>query len=230
MFQCSHCGICCTDTAIAINLTVGDLVRLAAKLQKSIAGLFPEIVNFNPFPDEGIIAFEPGLNKPCALHIHDRCSIYTERPLNCRIFPFWLLKAPKQVWPVDYDCLDNLAGVSEDEKKQYIAYAKQLADIIMQESQLTEEVLAGIGIRKIVDVSNHPEYKKIMELPQHEQGRAIIKLGKELRDDSFFRGGAEKLEKAIMYDAELLKIINENTQKILALEKVAYPHGNSPEH
>ncbi|MBI4149573.1 YkgJ family cysteine cluster protein [Candidatus Woesearchaeota archaeon] len=230
VFQCTHCGICCRDPAIAINLTAGDLMRLSQRLGRPISRLFPEIVDFNPFPSNefGIIAFEPGLNKPCALHLNMRCSIYADRPLNCRIFPFWLLKAPKAMWDPDYECLDSLAGVQGAERQQYLSYAKALAGLIMQESELTEELLARIGARKIVDLRNHPEFRALEQLPRREQERKVIALAAALRDNGFFTGAAERLERAILADAHLLDIIRTNTEQMREFEQIAYPHGNPP--
>jgi len=231
-FQCTHCGICCRDPAIAINLTAGDLVRLSQRIGRRISSLFPDIVDFNPFPSKefGIVAFEPGLNKPCALHVEMRCSVYADRPLNCRIFPFWLLKAPKEMWDKDYECLDSLGTVQGEERSRYIRYAKSLAGLIMQESEKTEEILAAIGCRKIIDLRGHPSFARLQSLPAREQERQIIQLAMQMRDAPFFQGAAERLEQAIMHDAELLARIDEHTAQLAAIEREAYPHGNPPQH
>ena len=152
-FKCLHSGKCCTLKYVQINLSYGDIKRITEALNKSIKELFDEkIIGFNPFFDleKNSFDIEIGLNKPCLLHKELRCSIHKARPLNCRIFPYYLIASfpdLTRVFDESYECVLK-AKVSDAEKEKYKAYAKAIGDILLKESAKTEEIFKKIGLNK----------------------------------------------------------------------------------
>lgn len=219
-FICNHCGKCCTELTTPINLTLGDILRISKKINKPIKELFQEVIDFNPFQiEEGIYEFEPGLNKPCKFHKDERCLIYNVRPLNCRIFPFWLLKAPDEAIDKTYGCLPSIIELKKDPNKKYLEYGKKISKIIMEESELTEKLLAEISGKKIIDIKNHPYYKHIekQDIDIREKESEKIKLCIKLKDSAFFKNIPEKIEKKIT--KELLQKLD-NSKELEKIEKI----------
>src|SRR5258705_1029516 len=104
-FRCTDCGNCCTDTIVPV--TPQDLHRL----QKGIglpAGEIAEFYKSSEFEDEGEdlhfvrLDIGPrvlGLKKrfdekdereACKFFLDNRCSVYEQRPVTCRVWPFTL--------------------------------------------------------------------------------------------------------------------------------------------
>ncbi len=153
-FSCQHCGKCCEDTVVQINLTFGDIQRLSAGSKKSVAELFSAgIVGFNPFfnPESEKYDIELGLNKPCKLRVNGKCSMYHARPLNCRLFPIWLIarapadKLPKILSP-GFKCGIGLK-LSAAEKKAYRHYSDVLGEILLVESEKSDKILGQLKRR-----------------------------------------------------------------------------------
>ena len=50
--KCNHCGVCCgVDERIQVNLTIGDIYRIAEFLKIPISKLFEEHIGLMPFYD-----------------------------------------------------------------------------------------------------------------------------------------------------------------------------------
>ena len=140
MFICHHCGKCCSDLIVQINLSFGDLVRLSAGSKKSVAGLFEEgIVGFNPFfnPETERYDIELGLNKPCRLRLGERCFVYTARPLNCRIFPHWLLASNSEI--PGFKCAEG-----PSDRKASKEYADAIGEILLSESEKSDCIMSEL--------------------------------------------------------------------------------------
>ena len=94
-FRCLHCGGCCENNATHINLTLGDISRFSEITCKSTEDLFREgsigLMPFQTTEDPDIFEIELGLKIPCRFRKGKRCMIYGARPLNCRLFPFWII-------------------------------------------------------------------------------------------------------------------------------------------
>lgn len=104
-FRCTHCGNCCVDTIVPV--TAEDVQRLARG-----TGLGAEqIVAFyagDEFDDGGeglsfaeldigprILGLRRRLDperdeEACRFFQHDRCTVYADRPITCRLWPFSL--------------------------------------------------------------------------------------------------------------------------------------------
>lgn len=86
-FECTQCGNCCGGAPGTVLLSEQELLRLAASL-----GLSPEEfgkqytrripsgkLSLLEKPNHDCVFFEPGQG----------CTVYSERPTQCRTWPFW---------------------------------------------------------------------------------------------------------------------------------------------
>jgi len=89
-FTCNRCGICCGDTAQKtrhILLLKADAERISTHTKQPTAAFAKETEGKNHYiyemhknPETGKCTFLQGYN----------CSIYAQRPLICRFYPFQL--------------------------------------------------------------------------------------------------------------------------------------------
>jgi Fe-S-cluster containining protein len=160
--KCHNCGECCQNITTQINVTVGDTVRLSEFLKMPIKNLIPKYIDINPFGTPGSSAYEwdLGLNIPCQFRENERCTVYEARPLNCRLFPAWIIaNAPlfkvKEVIDEQNRCRNN-EYTDEDKRKSQI-YVKHLGRIFERESRFTDEMLSFLPDRTI-RMSDVPGY------------------------------------------------------------------------
>lgn len=188
-FKCNDCGFCCKgEKGIQVNLTVGDIYRICEFLMITVEEFFDKYGGLKPFKDprkpDGY-DIDMGLEMPCKFWKNGKCSIYSARPLNCRIFPYWLLvRAPE----------DKLKGLLKgkceytlDKKsmKKYEDYQKKVGDIIMLESsmyeigkrtktkKIDEEIDISMVKAKIVENLDQIKYDKVRLIKAEE----ILKPG-----------------------------------------------------
>jgi Fe-S-cluster containining protein len=141
-FACLHCGRCCTLGLVQINLSFVDILRLG----RPAARLFREgVIGFYPFFDPESLRYdvELGLSKPCKLHKDKRCSVYSSRPLNCRMFPYFLLSGPLEleaVFDEGFKCVHGLKLGSRI-KARYRKYSETIGAVLLKEAERTEQAL-----------------------------------------------------------------------------------------
>lgn len=77
--DCTQCGVCCR--VMMPSLVPGDAGRLAKRLE----------MDTQEFEDKYVIADEFGeqalAQTPCAFHDGMKCTVYEDRPRDCREFP-----------------------------------------------------------------------------------------------------------------------------------------------
>jgi Fe-S-cluster containining protein len=76
-FTCTRCGACCRHVGAGVGLTDDDLTRLG-----KTARVKPEHPIFTD-----ILESEAGV---CSHLSENDCSVYRERPLMCRLYPFYV--------------------------------------------------------------------------------------------------------------------------------------------
>ncbi len=160
-FVCKHMGSCCENPAAPVNVTAADLVRIADYLQASVLELFGTGWCMIPFgiPEKRFsYTVEPGLETPCQFHKEGRCRVYPVRPLNCRMFPYWILAViPKEgrehFVKEDLCCAANHFP-SVKERKKIRAYVNAMGKVLMEESRVTDEVLKNLNLSRTLDVKS----------------------------------------------------------------------------
>jgi len=116
---------------------------LSAGLAVTVAELFKNrLVVFSPFfnPETGYYDIELGLSKPCKLRKDGRCSLYACRPLNCRMFPYWLLATGQDF---DMFCFSGTKP-SKAARARYKRYTKALGAVLMSEAKVTDSTLSRL--------------------------------------------------------------------------------------
>lgn len=137
-FKCNNCGFCCKGKKdIQVNLTIGDIYRICEKLMITVEDFFDKYAGLKPFGDPRTpkeYDIDIGLNMPCPFYKDNKCTIYNARPVNCRIFPYWLLvRAPKDKLN---DLLKGKCEYTLDKKslKAYKKYQDAIAKVLLEES------------------------------------------------------------------------------------------------
>ncbi len=147
-FRCLHCAICCENIKTQINLTLGDIKRISEFTGKTVEGLFKENIGIKPFgsiEEENRYDYELGLDIPCTFRKDGKCSIYEARPLNCRLFPFWIIaSAPKEelknIITPEHKCMLSFEP-DDSQIASYRHFVDKLSDILFLESEITENFM-----------------------------------------------------------------------------------------
>jgi len=207
-FRCKNCGVCCSDVTAPVNLTLGDIQRIIGFLGVKVDKIFGKEIGIVPFanPDKPLMYdLDLGINMPCRFRINEKCRIYRARPLNCRIFPYWVLSHPdKDGYKRYIDTVHKgIIGYKEDSlnKKKYNEYRIKIGNIILDESAITDEFLSEKDLKVIM---NLPEsYRDLKERERIEFCRNMMNkerykdlpliLKKELGKHRFI--SVEELEK-----------------------------------
>jgi Fe-S-cluster containining protein len=190
-FKCLHSGKCCEKVYTQINLTVGDIIRLAKFLDWPVEKLFNEYyIGLKPFGvSENRFDIELGLTIPCKFRLRRRCKVYEARPLNCRLFPYWILaEHPKErieaMVDKSYRCVHRVK-LDDKTRARYKEYKDKIVEILKQESVVTDELLRKHSLMQSVDLSHCPEYidleNQIIELKEKYSGVKLEKKIDELR-------------------------------------------------
>lgn len=183
-FECTHCGACCKKETSPVNVTLGDVKRISEFLGKPPDEIIGTNVKMRPFLDAnepGRFDVELGLPKPCHFWKDGKCSVYKARPLNCRLFPFWLYASlsdgeiAEQTLP-GYECIIN-SRVDEAHRAVYKEYARRLAKLIMRESKITDEFMEKNGFHDEVVVEGHDDaFEIVLAGPGPRTEKAFIEV------------------------------------------------------
>ena len=232
-FKCMNCGKCCNAFYAQINVTVGDLIRISDFLEKPIGYTLRNFVGINPFgdPDNPIkFSYELGINMPCLLRKNEKCSVYEARPLNCRLFPYWVLVQAfvfnkKEIIDESYKCMNNLE-LERDKIKKYSNYSKIIGGILVQEASLTDNILYKLNIKHSLDLSENKDYKKILNKYKNKKTKHGLKEfeTEKIRLAKRIFGKLKDSDiKVIEQEAKrpfLLKIIENNTKRLNEAEDI----------
>ncbi|MFT4304423.1 MAG: YkgJ family cysteine cluster protein [Candidatus Woesearchaeota archaeon] len=193
MFNCNHNGRCCEDPTTQISLTLGDLKRISMKHKKTVVQLYQEgiigIFPFgNPFKDNEYET-DVGLFVPCKHRIYDErigktiCSVYEKRPLNCRLFPIWILADAPLSEIIDFSekhpC-GKCCGIDDDfeeDRKIYRAYKNDLVKILETEVHLSDPFYEKIGLKQKIITKKSKTQKDDLVI--------VKKLVKKLQKQNF---------------------------------------------
>lgn len=168
-FTCLHSGKCCEKVYTQIALTFGDIIRISNSLDFPIEKLFEdEIVGLKPFNvSENIFEYELGLTIPCKFRVNKRCKIYQARPLNCRLFPYWILselsdeKIQEEV-DKSYECVHRVI-LDSSTKQKYKEYKDKIVEILNKEADETEKILDKHNVIYSIDLTKQDGFSNVME-------------------------------------------------------------------
>lgn len=210
MFRCYHCGGCCEDVCTQINLTLGDIKRLCEHTKKTVLQLYKEgVIGIYPFGDpfrHDEFETDVGLFIPCRfrkfLSEKDKktktvkCSVYKARPLNCRLFPYWILadapeKDIKNLICAGHECMKHFE-IDEDfkkDRKTYIDYKEKLVAILHKETIISDEFYKNIGLKKLIKTKASKTKeddlalinKLVKRLSKNDYSDIFKKIGREIK-------------------------------------------------
>lgn len=83
-FDCHQCGHCCTFEGGAIYASEEEFQAIADRLNISIDEFYQQYT----FESGGLVSIKSHKEGPCYFY-KDGCTIYEERPTQCRTYPFW---------------------------------------------------------------------------------------------------------------------------------------------
>ncbi|MBU1205219.1 MAG: YkgJ family cysteine cluster protein, partial [Nanoarchaeota archaeon] len=167
---------------------------------------------------------------PCLLRKNEKCSVYEARPLNCRLFPYWVFVQAfvfnkKEMVDESYKCMDNLE-LKRDKIKKYSNYCKIIGDTLIQEASLTDNILYKLNIKHSINLSENKDYKKILNKYKNKKTKKDLKqletekirLAKEIfgnLKDSDIRVIEQEANRPF-----LLKIVENNTKRLKEAENI----------
>jgi len=182
-FKCMHCGKCCEMVYTQINITIGDILRILSATGMDAKHLLGKYIGINPFPSEteNFYDYELGLNIPCKFRKGKRCTIYRARPLNCRMFPYWIMakvskEKMKEIVDDSYTCVHS-AKIDAKAREKYQTYVQQIGFLILQESKMTEDMMRFLKFERAVDISKNA--KEIEKKFRKFKGREFEKKAQE---------------------------------------------------
>lgn len=230
-FACLHSGNCCERPYTQISITIGDVLRLSTGLGKEVGALFKEgYVGISPFFEtDEIFSCGLGLKIPCRCRIGQRCSAYAARPLNCRLFPYWLLsEIPKdrlsEYVDESYECIHS-AELDGAALNRYKEYTGKISDILDEESALTETCIKELLIKQGLPEKRNLSDKSNRESKGHERKQDA----KRLKEQENKRVAlAEKIIREKGYDkicpqlCERISIISKSTRFATSQELEAF--------
>lgn len=206
--KCNHCGLCCTDPCTQVNLTIGDISRISDYIKLPIEELFKEYIDLNPFGDSDLKHYDLdlGLNKPCKFRIDEKCSIYPTRPLNCRIFPYWIL-AEAPLARLREILADHKCAYDIFKKKEYKKYKDILGEIILKEAKWFE-------MKRKVNVARLKGFDEIKENDFRKREAAKVELMKRWNKE---KAPIDQIKQLINEHMQAIKL---NTEKINKAETI----------
>ena len=232
-FKCMNCGKCCSAFYAQINITIGDLIRISGFLEKPISYILKNFVSINPFGDPNNpnnFSYELGINMPCLLRKNEKCSIYQARPLNCRLFPYWVLVQTfvfnqNKIIDKSYKCMNDLE-LKKDVIKKYSDYSKIVGDILIQEASFTDNILYKLNIKHSIDLSKNKDYQKLVAKYKNKKTNSDLKQleTEKIRLAKKLFGKLRNSDIKVIEDEAkklfLLKIIENNTKRLEEAEKI----------
>ena len=107
-FACTGCGRCCTGTSGYVWVSREEIVRLAERFELSLDEFGRRFLR----RVGSRYALVDRAEGRCAFLIGKTCSVYEDRPAQCRAFPWWPVNLSSQeAWQL---AAETCEGISDD--------------------------------------------------------------------------------------------------------------------
>ncbi len=108
-FKCTQCGECCTGSGF-VWLTLKDIQKLANHLNITVEQFLEQYT----YKTQGKITLrEDPQTDDCIFLKNRKCTVYANRPKQCRTFPFWPQNlTSKYAWQA---CKERCEGIDNEE-------------------------------------------------------------------------------------------------------------------
>lgn len=136
-FSCTRCGACCNHIGVGVGLRDKDLARLDDRVQKEIVRhpVFSEVIQSST---DGVCS---------ALSGSVDCTIYSRRPMVCRLYPFYFSIGGDGSIQVSVDHCPGVNQAGDAIDQAYIS--QQIHPLLIEDPEfilkLKKEVLACKG-------------------------------------------------------------------------------------
>lgn len=98
-FECQRCSCCCRHDPGYVLLSQGDLDRLAERFAISAEAFTSSYCRIVSLSGVKRLSLKEMKNFDCIFWSDGGCTVYEERPLQCRSFPFWpQLVVDRETW------------------------------------------------------------------------------------------------------------------------------------
>jgi len=100
-FSCKRCSACCRYDSGFVFLSQKDMEKLAAGQKMDRGGFVKTYCRWvTDWQGKEVLSLKEKSNKDC-IFWDLGCTVYEERPLQCRTFPFWeSITASEQAWEI----------------------------------------------------------------------------------------------------------------------------------
>tara|TARA_Y100000294_G_scaffold2920_1_gene3107 strand:+ start:189 stop:647 length:459 start_codon:yes stop_codon:yes gene_type:complete len=100
-FECQQCGTCCTGSPGTIYVDKSEILSIARFLQIPEEDLKEKYM----YPFKNSYSIREHSDGRCFFY-NGKCKIYTARPMQCSIYPFWFthLRSEKKWQSVSGEC------------------------------------------------------------------------------------------------------------------------------
>ncbi len=105
-FSCTECSLCCRFDSGYVFLSDHDIHSLALRFTLSRRQFIDRYCREINLGIAARITLREQKNLDCVFWQHGGCSVYSDRPLQCRSFPFWPahLASPAQWQALQREC------------------------------------------------------------------------------------------------------------------------------
>lgn len=86
-FKCTGCGKCCTGPSGYVFLSNNDIEKLAERFGVSIPNFLRK---YTRLVDGSYALLDRPGSGDCIFLKNKQCTVYEDRPVQCRTFPWWL--------------------------------------------------------------------------------------------------------------------------------------------
>lgn len=128
-FKCTTCGECCRLPDGKVKINQEQAIRIASYLNLFLSDFLDQYCSYQ----NDVIEIKDNQQGHCIFLEEDRCSIYEERPLQCKTFPFWPenLKSQYRWKQLRFFCrgIDHGKLYTEERIRQFISEQKNINEI-----------------------------------------------------------------------------------------------------
>ena len=133
-FECSRCALCCGDTesrSRTILLLKSEAERISRKTTKDVPEFAHRKGNVEPYA----FVMKKTADGKCVFLVDNLCTIYDERPLICKFYPFKLDDTEERyVFSVTHEC-PGVGNGNKLKKAFFKGLFTNLKESIRQNSQ-----------------------------------------------------------------------------------------------
>ena len=141
-FDCTRCQRCCRVDTGYVFLSETDLRNLSKFLNLSVREIISRYCREVKIGNISRLSLKEEINFDCVFWKDDGCTVYSERPLQCRTFPFWSSNVfDEKTWQeAGKDCPGIDIGPFHSAKKISFLLQSRIKEPLIQSLQELEDL------------------------------------------------------------------------------------------